>query len=120
MDILERSDGPCVMRFTGHSLGGLLAPAMALWLVDYLADAKKRRGDLKAKLALDVYGYAAPTAGNRAFAAYLESRLQNNKRFANDLDAATLAWDETTMRMLPSIYEPDVDMQPITKSLYNL
>ena len=126
LGILERSEGSCVMRFTGHSLGGLLAPVMALWLLDYLADGG--RGDLEAKLALEVYGYAAPTAGNGAFAAYLESRISANaelasgrvKRYASDLDIAPCAWDESTLMILPSLYEPEIDMQPLTWSLYDL
>jgi hypothetical protein len=124
--ILERSDGSCVMRFTGHSLGGLLAPVMALWLLDYLAD--RGREDIEAKLSLEVYGYAAPTAGNGVFAAYLESRISANaglasgrvRRYASDLDIAPCAWDESTLMILPSLYEPEIDMQPLTWSLYDL
>jgi triacylglycerol lipase len=116
--ILESSAGQCVMHFTGHSLGGLLAPVMALWLLDRLAS--DGRDDLAARLKLDVYGFAAPTAGNRAFADYMASRLPDNRRYANDLDIATLAWDEGAMRAIPSLYEPEVGMQAIAKSLYGL
>jgi hypothetical protein len=118
IDILEASKGPCVMHFTGHSLGGLLAPAMALWLVDYL-DATARP-ELAAKLRLDVYGYASPTAGNAAFAAYLESRVPASARYVNPLDIAPRAWDEAAMRELPSLYRPRIGMEPIVKSLYDL
>jgi hypothetical protein len=120
VSILERSEGPCVMRFTGHSLGGLLASAMALWLVDRLE--AEGRADLEAKLALEVYAYAGPTAGNAAFAAYLESRLSRAllKRYASDLDAAPIAWDEAEMARLPDLYRPDIRMDAITSSFYKL
>lgn len=118
IDILEASKGPCVMHFTGHSLGGLLAPAMALWLVDYL-DATARP-ELAARLRLDVYGYAGPTAGNAAFAAYLESRLPATARYVNPLDIAPRAWDEAAMRDLPRLYRPRIGMEPIMRSLYDL
>jgi hypothetical protein len=118
--ILERSEGPCVLRFTGHSLGGLLASAMALWLVDYL-DAEGR-GDLRGKLSLEVYAYAGPTAGNGAFAAYLESRLSGGilRRYASDLDVAPIAWEEEAMRGLPELYLPEIRMDALTMSFYKL
>jgi hypothetical protein len=106
------------MHFTGHSLGGLLAPAMALWLLDCVES--RSRKDLAAKLRLDVYGYAAPTAGNRAFADYLSSRLPGNRRYANDLDIATLAWEEEAMRRMARLYEPGIKTLAITKSLIAL
>jgi hypothetical protein len=118
--ILEDSEGPCVLRFTGHSLGGLLASATALWLVDRL-DAEGR-DDLREKLRLEVYAYAGPTAGNAAFAAYLESRLSGGilNRYASDLDVAPIAWAEESMRSLPELYAPDIRMDGLTSSLYRL
>jgi len=118
IDILENSNGPCVMHFTGHSLGGLLAPAMALWLTDYL-DATARP-ELAARLRLDVYGYAGPTAGNAAFADYLESRVPASARYVNPLDIAPRAWDEAAMRDLPRLYKPRIGMEPVVRSLYDL
>jgi hypothetical protein len=115
--MVERSKAPCVAHFTGHSLGGLLAPAMALWLVDYLGSC---RPELAAKLAVDVYGYAAPTAGNKAFADYLAARVPNQRRYASDLDIATLAWDEATMGALPYLYQPGIAMDALTRPLYDI
>jgi len=118
LGILEASGERCVMRFTGHSLGGLLAPAMALWLLDFLEDVGQRK--LASGLELEAYGYAAPTAGNRDFARYLASRLPRNRRYANDLDIATLAWDDEAMKRMPSLYEPEIGMSPFIRSLYGL
>jgi hypothetical protein len=114
-------DGPkdeCALHFTGHSLGGLLAPAVALWLMDDLVSSG--RGELASRLALDVYSYAAPSAGNGAFADYLCSRLPGLRRYANPIDIATLAWDDSSIASLPDLYKPLAPMQPITRSLYDL
>jgi len=118
LGIALASQGRCAMRFTGHSLGGLLAPAMALWFLDFL-DAEGHR-DLEARMDIEVYGYAAPTAGNRAFADYLSSRLEASRRYANGLDVATLVWDEEAMRRMPGLYEPHIRMSAFTKSLHSL
>jgi len=140
--ILELSEGGCRVRFAGHSLGGLLSPVMALYLVDALE--AEAREDLLAKLDLEVYGYAGPTAGNSVFAQYLATRLSgvassaaNAKsasgqtkpaalrssqvaRYANDLDIAPLVWDERAMEAMPSLYLPQVKMKGLTKALYNI
>jgi len=117
IDILERSDGRCVMHFTGHSLGGLLASTMALWLVDRLTSSG--RDDLLGKLDVDVSSYAAPTAGNRPFAEYCASRVPEHARYACDLDIVPRAWGEATLEDLPSLYMPDIGMQGITRSVFD-
>lgn len=61
-----------VLRFTGHSLGGLVAPLMALRFAD--------RFDKFDALTIDVCSFAAPTAGNAAFAAYLERSFLSGSR----------------------------------------
>jgi len=107
-----------VAHFTGHSLGGLLAPVMALWLQDRLGEPG--RGVPAPSLEIDVYGYAAPTAGNRAFAAYLESRIPRHLRYANELDVVTHAWESSAMEALPSLYEPTIRMDPVIRSMYGI
>jgi hypothetical protein len=51
---------------TGHSLGGGLAPTVALWLENTQASA----WDLERRALISTYFYAAPSAGNRDFAAW--------------------------------------------------
>ena len=55
------------LRFTGHSLGGLVAPLLAL----RFSEKFPRWSDLE----IDVCSFAAPTAGDAAFVAYLELSL---------------------------------------------
>ncbi len=119
IDILARSGGPCVLRFTGQSLGGLLALVTPLWLVDRLE--AEGRSDLLEKLRLEVYAYAGPTPGNKVFAEHLMSRLQGKiARYANDLDIATLVWDEAMMETMPSLYLPHIKLKGLTSSLFKL
>ncbi len=139
---LERSGEGCRFAFEGHSLGGLLAPVTALYLVDALE--AEGRADLLGKLDLDVYGFAGPTAGNSVFAQYLSTRLSGASsgaadrtpesgtpkpaplrssrvaRYANDLDIATLVWDERAMQAMGSLYLPQIKMKGLTKALYNV
>jgi Lipase (class 3). len=116
--IVEDSNGRCVMHFTGHSLGGLLAPVMALWLKDQLV--LEGRQDLLDKLDLDVYSYAAPTAGNKSFASYLAYRVPEQRRYACDLDVVPQAWQEDTIELMPEIYKPSIEMELALRPLYNL
>lgn len=123
-----------VIRFTGHSLGGLLAPTAALWLLEEEgrlgradplgggspAGASGKAGAAGARASLEVYAYAGPTAGNAAFARYLESRLPSLRRYASPFDIAPRAWEEAAMAALPGLYRPSVGMQPLTKSFYDL
>ena len=59
------------IHFTGHSLGGLLAPTYALWLYDEL------RGDpVHPRLTFSADAFAGPSAGNQAFADYTMATLK--------------------------------------------
>ncbi len=139
--LLERAEGGCRVGFSGHSLGGLLAPVMALYLADALE--AEGRADLLGKLDLEVYGIAGPTAGNSVFAQYLATRLSGAApgasgpaaagaaapaplrsslvaRYANDLDIAPLVWDERAMEAMPSLYLPTIKLKGLTKALYNV
>ncbi len=112
------ADGAASIRFTGHSLGGLLAPVAALWLSDRLDGAS---GDgAPSRPPLSVYGIASPTPGNAAFASYLDSRLPGYYRYANGLDVAALAWEEESMATLPGLYRPSIRMTSLLRPLYRL
>jgi hypothetical protein len=74
---------------TGHSLGGCLATVIAPWLACAFGDADH----------LKVYTFAAPSAGNGAFANYFNARFMHADgqhstayRVYNDLDVVPTAW----------------------------
>lgn len=110
------TDGTRRIRFTGHSLGGLLAPVAALWLSERLDGALE--GDAAPRPPLSVHGIASPTPGNAVFASYLDSRLPDYARYANELDVAALAWAEASMETLPGLYRPSIRMTSILRPLY--
>jgi Lipase (class 3) len=87
---------------TGHSLGGALAPTLTLWLADTRA-----KWDPQGKVALNVYAYAGPTAGNKDFAEYSDSRIgRDTHRVHNQYDLAPLVWNVGTIKTTPALYEP--------------
>lgn len=82
---------------TGHSLGGALSPALALWLSENLGS--------QAKIA--VYPLAGPTAGNEDFATYYDSVLgTSTHRMWNPYDVVPLAWNYESMGRMADLYEP--------------
>jgi hypothetical protein len=82
---------------TGHSKGGALAAATALWLDETWADAKKVR--------IECFSYAGPTPGNSAFAERYNKRLASRtRRIVNSLDVVPQAWAPAQLRTLAEIY----------------
>jgi len=67
---------------TGHSLGGCLATVLAPWL----------RFALGAARTILPCTFAAPTAGNQAFASMFTKMFPNAVRFYNTLDVIPMAW----------------------------
>ncbi len=107
------TDGaPRVLRFTGHSLGGLLAPAFALWAKEETV----AKGIVPPNM--EIYAFAGPTAGNKIFADYLNSQLPGLRRYASPLDLAPRVWQAATLEPAPKLYEPEIKMLPVTRSLY--
>jgi len=93
---------------TGHSLGGALAPTLALWLAENL--------DSRAKIS--VYPLAGPTPGNADFAAYYESVLgSSTHRLWNPFDIVPLAWNHETLGKMADLYEPLTRANPAERGL---
>lgn len=74
-----------VLVVTGHSLGGCLTTVVAPWLRVALA----QRG---VSVPIVPATFAAPTAGNDAFAHYLNSTFQYAPRYYNTLDMVPHGW----------------------------
>lgn len=86
---------------TGHSLGGCLAPTLALYLKE-----QQTVWDQSGKSNVSTISFAGPTAGNAEFAAYSDSRFSGGPYPPNwdsslgttcdavrcDLDVAPYAW----------------------------
>jgi triacylglycerol lipase len=86
-----------VLIVTGHSLGGCLTTVVAPWLQNQLNLAQVKAPIVPAT-------FAAPTAGNIAFAKYFDSCFSYGMRYANSLDLAPLAW--RNLSNMDDIYVP--------------
>lgn len=84
-DFLNSFASPTVY-VTGHSLGGCLTTVMAPWLLYKLNEADN------APIGIYPYTFAAPTAGNRAFAAWYNATFPISARYFNEIDVIPKAW----------------------------
>lgn len=72
----------------GHSLGGNLATVFAPWLLYQITSSGK-----KAPSLFPVFTFAAPTAGNQAFAKFYDSQFPQSWRYYNKTDIAPMVAD---------------------------
>lgn len=84
---------------TGHSLGGALAPLLALYIKERLAIA-----NLSVAYDVEAWPYAGPTPGNAGFATYLTTTLDDYHAFNNTLDVVPHAWQVDSLARLCDIY----------------
>ncbi len=88
---------------TGHSKGGALAPALALWL------HQTRSGiggwDRSGGSTVGCCAFAGPAPGDDGFAALLGRELGDRMwRVYNRNDIVTHAWDDAGLRSIPALY----------------
>lgn len=88
--------------FTGHSLGGALSPTMALWIKDIQDE------QLPGDVSVSTVAFAGPSAGNKDFAQYSDSRFAEGQcsRVWNSLDVVPYAWSTHSLSKLYSLYMP--------------
>lgn len=86
--------------FTGHSLGGLLAPTLGVWLKDSFT-----RDIIDSNKKIAVYAMAGPTAGNKQFAEHSLKQLDFLKNYRNRNDVAVNVWNRKSIRKIPKIYK---------------
>jgi hypothetical protein len=100
--LASQAGAPVTVSINGHSLGGALAPTLALWLHETQAG-----WDPAGHVSLSAFATAGPTAGNHDFAAYLDSQIGANlTRIYNRLDLVPRAWVQADMAAIPDLYLP--------------
>lgn len=103
---------------TGHSLGGALAPALALYMLD-----KRSEWDSDGMISISSYPTAGPTLGDEDFVKHYESKVKHDKSkiekgkisyFAkyNPLDVVPKAWDKELLATIPQLYKDSIEILP--------
>ena len=86
----------------GHSLGGALAPALALYLQN-----TKSKWDENGSSTVITMPVAGPTPGNGDFASYL-SKTVTVQGFYNPFDVVPHAWAPADLGQIPKLYVPQI------------
>jgi hypothetical protein len=93
------------IHIVGHSKGGALSPALALWLADTQGNQAGPDGwDPGGGARLHVHTFAAPTPGNRAFANHFQQKLNAGYRLANPYDIVPHVWEPSEINQIPDLY----------------
>ncbi|MFO0591167.1 MAG: hypothetical protein U0441_26715 [Polyangiaceae bacterium] len=91
----------------GHSLGGALSPALALYLHD-----KRSTWDPTGTTAISASPTAGPTPGDSGFASYYEGIISaggvSYSSLYNNQDVVPLAWAPGDLATIPSIYDANI------------
>ncbi len=101
----------------GHSLGGALAPTLALWLTE---DAGVRElWDPYRRASVSTMPMAGASPGNADFSARLEAAFPGDRtrRYVNTLDVVPHAWEPAHLREIPTLYKDWVPAVPLTRLL---
>lgn len=107
----ETQNKPLELYVTGHSLGATLATTYALFLKQASGQVDipvKDQWDPEGKACIRAYAFAGATAGNKAFADYSDSQLDEKHlhRFSNSLDIVPHAWNKDTVSKIKHLYLP--------------
>ncbi len=100
----SRAGAALDVTIAGHSKGGALAQAVALWLHEALASPRER-WDAGHGARVHCHLFAGPTPGNRAFAQRFEQALGTRHRHVrNTKDIVTHAWQSEDLARIPTLY----------------
>ncbi|ETS29385.1 putative hydrolase or acyltransferase of alpha/beta superfamily [Photorhabdus khanii NC19] len=107
IDKIALEEGIQNITLTGHSLGGVMASTLGLYLKRRYLDKGNNN------IRINVCSFAAPTAGNDIFASYTESVFNGISlpayeskflRIHNRTDIVTLAWYTKGLEQIKALY----------------
>ncbi|QSQ24542.1 lipase family protein [Pyxidicoccus parkwayensis] len=93
LSFLQNLSGSPSILVTGHSLGGQMATVLAAWFQSTLSNA-----------SILPITFAAPTAGNPAFASAFDSVFGSAMRYYNALDVVPRLWTMDGLESIKSLY----------------
>lgn len=100
---------------SGHSLGGALAPVMAMYLQDTAAGGWNN-GNIT---TISAWPTAGPTPGNADFATYVAAQMGSNyQSYYNPLDVVPQAWQASTLELIPNLYKDYLDAPESSAPFY--
>lgn len=115
---------------TGHSKGGALAPALALWLAETQGEGQpgEEKWDPNEKATVHCWAFAGPSPGNPAFSARFNRHFDPEKtpkksRFravVNPIDLVPHAWEQEHLAKLPGLYGERAPCNPAILTLIRL
>jgi hypothetical protein len=113
--------------FTGHSLGGAIAPAMALWFKQTQGNAELENNDIfypmpawdsRSVAAISCVSLAGPTPGDKVFSEHFEKLLGDAyDRIYNTYDVVPHAFAE--LDKMPGLYKPSIKMSIVEKRVFD-
>ena len=92
----------------GHSLGGALTTALAVWLAS-------QYGSSLGSTSVQPVTFAAPAIGNQAFMSSYQSTYSSNLGFANSLDMIPNAW--ASLSNIPGLYSPNLTIPGLVQDV---
>jgi len=102
-DYLEKVAAKNVM-VTGHSLGGALSPAYALYLYDTMS-----QWALRTQVTISCLPVAGATPGDKAFSDHYQAQLgASTTRVWNVKDVVPHGFEQDMLRQIAAIYEPQI------------
>jgi hypothetical protein len=120
LDGILQANPSATINFTGHSLGGCVAPTLALKYFEHW------QSDLQPKFGgtpqFSVYAFAGPTPGDQDFAAYMTNTFSAKPFVCHELVRSTLdvvphAWNAQDMNDIYGIYEPQLKIPKLMSDL---